>query len=81
MRIRGFFLFRRYTLATFIFILLLSALILMSLRVKQRQGVTFVDALVIEIVSPFQKASTFVIKTVYGVFQRESSDEGDGLCQ
>jgi rod shape-determining protein MreC len=69
MRIRGFFLFRRYTLATFIFILLLSALILMSLRVKQRPGVTFVDALVIEIVSPFQKASTFVIKTVHGVFQ------------
>jgi rod shape-determining protein MreC len=69
MRIRGFFLFRRYTLATFIFILLLSALILMSLRVKQKQGVTFVDALVTEIVSPFQKASTFLIKTVHGVFQ------------
>jgi rod shape-determining protein MreC len=69
MRIRGFFLFRRYTLVTFIFILLLSALILMSLRVKQRQGITFVDALVTEIVSPFQKVSTFLIKTVHGVFQ------------
>jgi len=69
MRIRGFFLFRRYTLATFIFILLLVALILMSVRVKQRQGVDFVDALVMEIVSPFQKASTFLIKTVHGVFQ------------
>ena len=41
----------------------------MSLRVKQKQGVTFVDALVIEIVSPSQKASTFLIKTVHGVFQ------------
>ncbi len=69
MRIRGSFLFRRYTLATFIFILLLSALILMSLRVKQRQGVTFVDGLVTEIVSPFQKASTFLIRTVHGIFQ------------
>jgi len=69
MRIRGLFLFRRYTLVTFIFILLLSALVLMSLRVKQKQGVTFVDALVTEIVSPFQKASTFLIKAVHGVFQ------------
>jgi rod shape-determining protein MreC len=69
MRIRGFFLFRRYTLATVIFLLLLSALILMSLRVQQRQGVAFVDALVMEIVSPFQKASTFLIKTVHGVFR------------
>jgi len=41
----------------------------MSLRVKQKQGVTFVDALVTEIVSPFQTASTFLIKTVHGVFQ------------
>jgi rod shape-determining protein MreC len=69
MRIRGFFLFRRYTLATFIFILLLVALILMSVRVKQRRGVEFVDALFMEIVSPVQKASTFLIKTVHGVFQ------------
>lgn len=69
MRTRGFFLFRRYTLAAFILILLLSALILMSLRVKQKQGVTFVDALVTEIISPFQTASTFLIETVHGVFQ------------
>jgi rod shape-determining protein MreC len=69
MRIRGFFFFRRYTLVTFIFVLLLSALILMSLRVKQRQEVAFVDALLTEIVSPFQKASTFLIKTVHGLFQ------------
>ena len=69
MRIRSFFLFRRYTLPTFVILLLLSALILMSLRVKQRKGVEFMDALLMEICSPFQKASTFVIKTVHGAFQ------------
>ena len=41
----------------------------MSLRVKQRKGVDFFDALLMEFCSPFQKASTFVIKTVHGVFQ------------
>jgi rod shape-determining protein MreC len=41
----------------------------MSLRVKQRKGVDFFDALLIEFCAPFQKASTFVIKTVHGVFQ------------
>jgi rod shape-determining protein MreC len=69
MRIRSFFLFRRYTLPTFVILLLLFALILMSLRVKQRKGVDFFDALLMELTSPFQKASTFVIKTVQGVFQ------------
>jgi rod shape-determining protein MreC len=69
MRIRGFFLFRRYTIPAFIIVLLLSALILMSLRVKQKKGVDFFDALVMELCSPFQKASTFVIRTVQGVFQ------------
>ena len=69
MRIRGFFLYRRYTLLVLIVIILLSALILMSLRVKQRKGVDFLDALLIEFCSPFQKASTFVIKTVRGAFQ------------
>ena len=69
MRIRSFFLFRRYTVPTFIVILLLSTLIVMSLRVKQRKGVDFFDALLMELCAPFQKASTFVIKTVRGVFQ------------
>jgi rod shape-determining protein MreC len=69
MRIRGFFLHRRYALLVFIIIILLSALILMSLRVKQRQGVDFLDALLIEFCSPFQKASTFVIKTARGAFR------------
>jgi rod shape-determining protein MreC len=69
MRIRSFFLFRRHTLLTFIVLLLLSALILMSLRVKQRKGVDFFDALLIECCSPFLKASTFGINTIQGVFQ------------
>lgn len=69
MRIRSFFLFRRYTLPAFVILLLLSALILMSLRVKQRKGVEFIDALLMEICSPFQKASTFVIKSVHGAFR------------
>jgi rod shape-determining protein MreC len=41
----------------------------MSLRVKQRKGVDFFDALLMEFCAPFQKASTFVIKTIRGVFQ------------
>jgi rod shape-determining protein MreC len=69
MRIRGFFLFRRYSLLIFIILLLLFALVLMSLRAKQREGVEFFDALLMEISSPFQKASTLIIKTVQGTFQ------------
>jgi len=69
MRIRSFFLFRRYTILTFIVFLLLSALILMSLRVKQRKGIDFFDALLMELTSPFQKGSTAVFKTIHGVFQ------------
>ncbi len=69
MRIRTLFLFRRYTIFAFIIILLLSTLIGMSLRVKQRKGIDFFDALLMEFCAPFQKASTFVIKTVRGVFQ------------
>lgn len=69
MKIRSFYLFRRYTLLTFIVLLLLSALILMSLRVKQGKGVEFFDALLMEGCSPFLKASTFVIQSLHGVFQ------------
>jgi rod shape-determining protein MreC len=68
MRIRGFSLFRRYSLLIFIVLLLLFALVLMSLRAKQREGVEFFDALLMEICSPFQKAATLVIKTVQGTF-------------
>ncbi|OGP61765.1 MAG: rod shape-determining protein MreC [Deltaproteobacteria bacterium RBG_13_47_9] len=69
MGIRNLFLFRKYTILTFIIILLLSALILMSLRVKQRKGVDYLDALLMEVCSPFQRASTFVIQTVHGIFR------------
>ncbi len=69
MRIRSLFLARRYTIPGFIILLLLFALILMSVRVKQRKGLEFLDALLMELCSPFQKGSTFVIKTIQGVFQ------------
>ena len=69
MRIRDFFLFRRYTILAFIILLLLSTLIIMSLRVEQRKGIDFFDALLMEGSAPFQKASTFVTKSIRGVFQ------------
>jgi rod shape-determining protein MreC len=68
MRIRSFFLLRRYTIPAFITLLLLSALIIMSVRVKQRTGMDFFDALVMELCAPFQRVSTFVIKKVQDVF-------------
>ena len=70
MRIRGLFFFQRYHIAVFVIALLLFGLVLISLRVKQRQGVAFFDAVLIELISPAQKAATFVIKTVTGVFQQ-----------
>ena len=45
------------------------ALVLMSLRAKQRKGVEFFDVLLMEICSPLEKASTLVIKTVQKTFQ------------
>jgi rod shape-determining protein MreC len=66
MRLRDF-LFRRYAIPTVVILLLLSALILISLRVKERKGVAFIDSLLMEICLPFQKGSTFVIKRVRGV--------------
>ena len=70
MRIRDLFLSRRYSLFIFITLLLLFALVLMSLRAKQGKGTEFFDALLMEICSPLQKASTLVIKTVQGTFQK-----------
>ena len=70
MRIRDFFLSRRYSLPIFIVLFLLLALILMSLRAKQRKGVDFFDAFVMEVCSPFQKGATFMIKAVQGTFQQ-----------
>jgi len=69
MRIRGLFLFRKFTLPIFIVFLLLFALVLMSLRAKQRKGVELFDALLMEISFPFQKAATLAIRTVQGTFQ------------
>jgi len=69
MRIRGLFLFRRYSLPIFIVLLLLFALVLMSMRAKQRKGVELFDAFLMEISFPFQKAATLVIQIVQGTFQ------------
>jgi rod shape-determining protein MreC len=69
MRIRGLLLFRKFSLPICIVLLLLFALVLMSLRAKQRKGVELFDALLMEISFPFQKAATLVIKTVQGTFQ------------
>jgi rod shape-determining protein MreC len=68
MRIRDF-LFRKYAIPTVLLLLLLSSLILISLRVKERRGVAFMDGLLMEICSPFQKGSTFVINKVKGVWE------------
>jgi rod shape-determining protein MreC len=70
MRIRDFFLSRRYSLFVFITLLLLFALVLMSLRAKQRKGIEVFDALLMEICSPLQKGSTFIMRTVQGAFQK-----------
>ena len=70
MRVRDFFLFRRYSLFIFIILLLLFALVLMSLRAQQRKGVEFFDALLMEICSPLQKTFTLVIKTAQETFQK-----------
>ena len=69
MRIRGLFLLRRYSLPIFIVLLLLFALVLMSMRAKQRKGVELFDALLMEISFPLQKAATLVIQIVQGTFQ------------
>ena len=70
MRIRDFFLSRKYGLFIFITLLLLFALVLMSLRAKQRRGVEFLDALLMEVCSPLQKAATLVVKTGQGIFYK-----------
>ena len=70
MRIRGFFLFRKHSFSLFIILLLLFALVLMSLRAKQRKGVEFFDAFLMEVCSPCQKAATFVLKTVQETFHQ-----------
>jgi rod shape-determining protein MreC len=70
MRIRGFFLSRRYTLSAFIIFLLLFAITAMSLRVKQRRGVEFLDAFVIEVCAPLQNGLTFLFKSSRTILDR-----------
>lgn len=70
MRIRSFFLSRRFHVPVFIVVLLLFGLVLISLRVKQRKGIAFFDAVLLEVASPAQGAATFLVKSVEGVFQR-----------
>jgi hypothetical protein len=61
MRIRGLFFFRRYHIPTFVIVLLLFGLVLMSLRVKQRQCVAFLDALLLQVTFPARKAATLAM--------------------
>jgi len=68
MRIRNL-LHKKYTLPTIIILLLLFALVLMSLRVKERKGVDFFDGVLMEVCSPFQRGASYVINQVKGVFQ------------
>jgi len=62
-------LFRRYYLLIFAVLLLMFALVLMSLRARQRKGIEFFDVLLMEICSPLEKASVVVIKTVQNTFR------------
>ncbi len=64
-----YLLLRKYTIPTILLLLLFSALVLISLRARERKEVIFFDGLFIEVCSPFQKASTFVIKKIQGVWE------------
>jgi rod shape-determining protein MreC len=70
MKNRGLSFLRRYPVLALVIFLLLVALVLMSLRVKQQKGIAFVDALVMELCSPFQRTSTFVIQTLQHTYQQ-----------
>ncbi len=71
MRIRNLTLFRKLSFAGFILLLfVLSALILMSYKMKQKRGLDFFDAFLLEVCSPFQKGVTVVLQGVDGVFQK-----------
>ncbi len=63
------FLFKRYTIPTFVILLLLSAFILISLRAQERKGVAFLDGLWMEVCGPFQKGSTHLIKKLRGIWE------------
>ncbi len=72
MKIRGLFLsrLRRYPIPALILFLLLVALVLTSVRVKQQKGTAFLDALALEVCSPFQRASASLIQTVQRTFEQ-----------
>jgi rod shape-determining protein MreC len=71
MRIRSLHFFRKYSLAGLIVLLLvLSALVIMSYRMKQKRGLDFFDAFLLEVCSPFQKGVSVVLQGIDGVFHR-----------
>ena len=70
MRIRVLHFLRRYHISAFVILLLVVALVLMSLRVKQRRGVAWLDGLLIEFCSPFQRAATVFMNTIQGTLQQ-----------
>jgi rod shape-determining protein MreC len=70
MRTRNFPLFRRYSIPAFVILLLLSGLVLISLRITEQKGVGSFDALLLEVCAPVQKAATLVFRSVQGVFHR-----------
>ena len=70
MKIRGLFFLKRYPVLALVSFLLLVALVLMSVRVRQQKGIAFVDAFVMELCAPFQRASTFVIQSFQRVCQQ-----------
>jgi rod shape-determining protein MreC len=71
MRIRSLSLFRKFSLgAIIVVLLLLFALVLMSYRIKQKKGLDYVDAFVLEICSPVQEGVSFALRAVGGVFQK-----------
>lgn len=65
---RSLFLSRKSTLLTVVILLLLSALILMSLRVKQKSEIKGLDSFLIELYSPFQKGATFIFNEIKSLF-------------
>ena len=71
MRIRSLSLFKKISFSALIIVLfLLIALALMSYRIKQKRGLDYVDALMLEVCSPAQEGVSFVLNTIGGVFRK-----------
>ena len=77
MWIRDLFLSRRHRLFIFIILLLLFALVVMSLRAKQRKGVELFDALPMEISFPVIKIVNLGNVQINNVFALTSYDHID----